>query len=115
MIKMPETMRTPIKLQKAKDTEVTGAPEREYVDAEKDPIIFCNFKTYGGTKAVHNDRLIVIDTAKIQMHYRDDIKPSDRFILLDDNTVWNIVGRPENVEQRNRLLIITVQYAGGGA
>lgn len=115
MLRLPEQMTTAIKLQKAKDTEVTGATERTYADAESDPIIFCNFKTKGGTKAVYNGRLILIDTATIQMHYRDDIKPSDRFILLDDNSVWNIVGRPENVEQRNRMLIITVQCTGGGA
>ena len=115
MLRLPEQMTTAIKLQKAQDVDVTGAPERTYVDAERDPVIFCNFKTKGGTKTVHNGRLIVIDTATIQMHYRDDIKPSDRFILLSDGSIWDVVGRPENVEQRNRMLIITVQYAGGGA
>ncbi|MGN0695035.1 MAG: head-tail adaptor protein [Lentihominibacter sp.] len=115
MFKPPETMTTAIKLQHAVDTDVTGATDREYIDAENDPVIFCNFKTRGGTKTVVNGRLLIIDTAEIQMHYRDDIKPSDRFILLQDGSIWNIIGRPENVEQRNRLLIITVQCTGGGA
>lgn len=115
MFKVQGQMTTAIKLQHAQDMDVSGATERFYVDAENDPIILCNFKTYGGTKAVHNGRLMVTDTATIQMHYRDDIKPSDRFVLLSDNSEWYIMGRPENVEQRNRLLIITVQTAGGGA
>ena len=115
MLRLPEQMTTAIKLQKAVDVDITGATERSYVDAEKDAVILCNFKTKGGTKTVHNGRLIVLETATIQMHFRDDIKASDRFVSLEDGSVWTIVGRPENVEQRNRMLIITVQLVEGGA
>lgn len=115
MLKLPKEMTTPIKLQHATDTKVSGGSDRDYVDSDTDPIIHCNFKTKGGTKTVVNGRLVIIDTATIQMHYRNDIKASDRFVLLEDGSIWNVVGRPENVEQRNRLLIITVQCVSGGA
>lgn len=114
MLDLPKQMRTAIKLQKAVDKKVTGATDRSYEDAKKDPVIRCNFKTKGGTQVIHNGKLIIINTATIQMRYRDDIEASDRFILLDDGSVWDVIGEPENVEQRNRLLIITVQRAGGG-
>lgn len=112
MYRPAEQMVTPIKLQKAISTNVTGAIKRSYEDAAEDSVIFCSFKTKGGTQSVQNGSLVVIDTAQVQMWYRDDVEISDRFILLQDGSAWKILNI-ENVEMRNQLLIITVQRVGG--
>lgn len=110
MFKVAEQMITPMRLQHRVAKDVMGAPEFDYIDAD-DPIIYCNFKSRGGTEAVHNGRYVVIDTATIQTWYRPDIKKSDR-LILDDGSMWEIKGK-ENVEQRNQILILKVQSAGG--
>lgn len=113
MFKPPEQMTTPMRLQHRVTTKVSGANEYTYVDAEKDPIIMCNFKSKGGTEAVHNGQYIILDTATVQTWYRPDIKKGDRLILEQDGSAWEIKGNPENVEMRNRILILKVQNAGG--
>ena len=113
MYKTPEHMVTPMRLQHRKITNVTGAKEATYTDAEMDPVIMCNFKSKGGTEAVHNGQYIILDTATVQTWYRPDIKKGDRLILEQDGSAWDIKGNPENVEMRNQLLILKVQNAGG--
>lgn len=112
MFKVSEQMTTPMKLQKRISKNVMGAPEFEYVDVPDDPIIYCNFKSKGGTEAVHDGRYIILDTATVQTWYRPDIAKGDR-LILPDGSAWDIKGNPENVEQRNQLLILRVQNAGG--
>lgn len=111
MFKVAEQMITPMQLQHRVAKDVMGAPEFDYIDAD-DPIIYCNFKSRGGTEVVHNGRYVVIDTATIQTWYRPDIRKGDR-LTLDDGSIWEIKGKPENVEQRNQILILKVQSAGG--
>lgn len=113
MLKPPEQMVTPMRLQHRSITNVSGAKEATYADAEVDPIIMCNFKSKGGTEAVHNGQYIILDTATVQTWYRPDIKKGDRLILEQDGSAWDIKGNPENVEMRNQLLILKLQNAGG--
>lgn len=112
MYKPAEQMTTPVKLQKAINTNVSGAVKRTYEDAVTDPVMYCSFKSKGGTQSVQNDSLVVIDTAQVQMWYREDIEISDRLILLQNGSAWKILNI-ENVEMRNQLLMITVQRVGG--
>lgn len=114
MLKAPEKMTTPMRLYKrsVNDTKAK-APEFEYIEAEKDPLIYVNFKSYGGTETVHNGRYIIIETATVTTWYRPDIQKGDRLKLEQDGSLWEIKGPPENVEMRNRLMILKVQRAGG--
>ena len=107
-------MTTAVKLQKRNSTIVSGAPEISYVDAD-DPIINCSFKTYGGTESVNNGLLTIINTANIVTWYRPDITAACRIILLQDNSVWEIIGEPENIEMRNQILQFKVRKVAGGA
>lgn len=113
MYKPPAQMTTPMKLQKCAKTEVTGAINRDYYDAPDDPVIMCSFKSKGGTEAIYNGKLTILDTAMLEMWYRPDVQAGDRFVMLSDGSKWDIKGRPENIEQRNQLLVIKVQRAGG--
>ena len=112
--KEADHLSTPTKLQKRKSTIVSGAPEFTYEDAF-DGQLNCSFKTYGGTESVSNGSLVIQNTAVVVTWYRQDIQASDRIILLQDNSIWEVLGEPENVDMLNQYLIFKVQKISGGA
>ena len=75
-------------------------------------VIHCSFKTYGGTESVSNDVLTVEDTANIETWYRPDITSACRIKL--GAKFYDIVGEPENIEQRNQFLKFKVRGVKGG-
>lgn len=107
-------MNTPVKLQNRVITKVSGAKEISYQDAT-DSMMFCSFKTYGGTETVINGVLAIENTASVLTWYRPDIKSSDRIVLLNNNTIWDIISDPENIDQRNQFLRFKVRKVTGGA
>ena len=105
---------TAVKLQKRIRIVVSGAPEFSYEDAA-DPILYCNFKTYGGTETISNGSLVLLNTATLITWYRQDIQAADRIVLLQDNSFWEVIGEPENIDMRNQYLIFKVRKISGGA
>ncbi len=105
-------MTTPMRLQVPTSTTVMGVVKKDYTDGD---VIMCNFKTYGGTESVSNDVLSVIDTAQITCWYRPDIKSDCRLKRLSDGAVFEILGEPENLEQRNQILYFKIRRVKGGA
>lgn len=105
---------TAVKLQKRIVTKVSGALEFTYVDAA-DPILNCNFKTYGGTETVVNGSLVILNTATLVTWYRQDIQAADRILLLQENSLWEVLGEPENIDMRNQYLIVKIRKISGGA
>lgn len=77
--------------------------------------IMVNFKTYGGTESVNNDVLSVIDTAQITCWYRPDIKGNCQLKRLSDGAIYDILGEPEDIEQRHQLLTFKIRRVKGGA
>ena len=112
--KEASSLTTPVKLQVRVKTIVSGAAEISYIDAT-DPIMFCSFKTFGGTESVNDGLLTIINTADIVSWYRPDITASSRIILLQDNSVWEVIGEPENIEMRNQIVKFKVRKVSGGA
>lgn len=106
---------TPMKLQVRAEILVSGAKEITYTDALNDPLVFCSFKTYGGTESVNNGLLTLVNTATVITWYRPEISGSCRLIRLQDNSIWEIIGEPENIEMRNQILILKVRRVTGGA
>ena len=105
---------TVVKLQKRIRTIVSGAPEFSYEDAS-DPILNCSFKTYGGTETISNGSLVLLNTATLITWYRQDIQAADRVVLLQDDSIWEVIGEPENIDMRNQYLILKVRKISGGA
>lgn len=105
-------MATPMRLQVPTSTTVMGVAKKDYTDGD---VIMCNFKTYGGTESISNDVLSVIDTAQITCWYRPDIKSDCRLKRLSDGAVFEILGEPENLEQRNQILYFKIRRVKGGA
>lgn len=75
-------------------------------------VIYCSFKTYGGSEVTVNGVLTVIDTANIETWYRPDINSSSR-IRLGDKT-YEVMGTPEDIEQRHQFLKFKVRAVRGG-
>lgn len=106
-------MTTPLMLQTPTSERVNGVLKKSFADAEG--IVYANFKTYGGTERQVNDAFVVEDTASIVCWYRPDITGGCRIKRLTDGAIFEIVGEPENIEQRNMMLKFKVKRVKGGA
>ena len=106
-------MTTPLKLQQAFNGVSYGVNVKSYKDVEG--VIMANFKTFGGTEINNNGVLGVEDTAQVVCWYRPDIKAECRIVLLSTGDVYEILGTPENIEQRNMFLKFKVRRIKGGA
>lgn len=108
-----QQMTTPCMLLSPVERNVLGVVKKEY---EKDGQRFnCNWKSYGGTEVINNDVLTIEDTATLVCWYNPLIRANCRVKRLTDGAVYEIVGEPENIEQRNMLLQFKVQRVKGGA
>lgn len=77
--------------------------------------IYISFKTYTGTETTTDDVFSVIDTAQVETWFRPDIKADCRIKLLQTGDLYEIVGKPENINMRNQFLKFKVQAVEGGA
>lgn len=105
-------MTTPMMIYKAEDKYELGVLVKQHVPVDK---IVCNFKTYGGTEKEVNGVIAVEDTATITTWYRPDITSDCILRRLTDGADFEILGEPENIEQRNMILRFKVRRIKGGA
>lgn len=85
-------------------------PAKPYADS---PTIFANFKTKGGTETEINGVYTILDTAQVVTWYRPDIKGDCRIARLPDGAVYEVMGEPENVDNRGQFIIFKVQRVKG--
>lgn len=103
-------MFTPVTLRECTGSAtVAGKRTPVYVDKG---IIFVNAKSYGGTEVVVNGVRQIIDTQSIVTRYREDIKKSGQ-LVFPDGSVYEIVARPEDIEQAHAFLKFKCEYVGG--
>lgn len=81
---------------------------------DADGIVYANFKTYGGTETRVNGIFEVIETAQIVCWYRPDITSDCRIKKATDGAVYEIIGDPENIDERNQFLKFKVRRIKGG-
>ena len=74
-----------------------------------------SFMTYGGQESNVNGVYSVLDTASIETWYRPDITSECRIKLLATGQVYEILGKPENINMRNQFLKFKVRAVEGGA
>jgi len=101
---------TPVELFNPTYKEVRGVTVKEY-PAEGE-LVFTKFKTYGGTESVVNDQLTVIDTASVETWYRPDITSASQIRL--NGKKYEVMGEPEDIEQRHEVLKFKVRGVKGG-
>lgn len=91
-----------------------GVTVKEYPKTGN-PIINCDFRTYGGTETTNNDIYTVVDTAQVETWYRPDITSDCRIKVLQTGTEYEIINTPENINMRNQFVKFKVQAVKGNA
>lgn len=106
-------MTTMCRLQTPTTATTLGVVNKSYVDAKG--LIAANWKSYGGTETTRNNVLSVEDTAQVVTWYRPDITSGCRIVRAEDNAVYEVIGDPEDIEQRHQFLQFKVRRVKGGA
>ena len=101
---------TPVELFNPTYETVKGTTKKVY--PETGELIFCSFKTYGGTETTINDQLAVVDTANVETWYRPDITSASQIRL--GGKKYEVIGEPEDIEQRHQFLKFKVRGVRGG-
>jgi hypothetical protein len=91
---------------------IKGSTKKVYPDAGE--LIYCSFRTFGGTERTDNDVLVVEDTAVIETWFRPDIK-ADCILESVEGLKYEILGTPENINMRNQILKFKIRAVRGGA
>ena len=114
MYRPPEAdeMTTPLILQTPTQSKYNGVRTNTFTDA--DGVIFANFKTYGGTERKVDGLWEVEDTAQIVCWFRPDVTSGCRIKRATDGAVFEIIGKPEDIEQRHQFLKFKVKSIKGG-
>ena len=75
----------------------------------------CNFKTYGGTETIVDGVMEIIDTATVTTWYDPAITAGCRIMLAQSGAEYDIIGEPEDIEQRHMIMRFKVRRVKGGA
>lgn len=76
--------------------------------------INCSFRTFGGTEKTIDGVISVENTAVIETWYRPDIKSNCELEDVD-GLRYEILGTPEDIEQRHQFLRFKIRAIKGGA
>lgn len=109
----PSPFTTPVKLLIPTYQTIKGVSKKTY--PENGDLIWCSFKTYGGTEREVNEAYSIEDTAKIETWYRPDIKSDCRIMLAESGATYEILNEPENIDMRNQYCTFKVRRIKGGA
>jgi SPP1 family predicted phage head-tail adaptor len=105
-----EPFTTPVELLNATYESVKGVTKKIYTVADT---INCSFRTFGGTESNVNGVITVVDTANVETWYRDDITSASQIRL--GAKVYEVIGEPEDIEQRHQFIKFKVRGVKGGA
>lgn len=79
-------------------------------------LFFGSFATYGGTEREVNGVRVVEDTATVGTWFRPEFAASGRVALANSpGKLYEIVGQPEDIEQRHQHLRMKLSRVQGGA
>lgn len=102
----------PAQVLKVSFEKINGVPTKVFTDGEQ---FFCSAKSYGGTERIINNKVVIEDTLDIETWFRSDITSADHIRLLDDDSEWEILNTPEDIERRHLYLKFKVRRIKGGA
>lgn len=105
-------MVTPAIHQKPNYSPIHGRETKTYIDAPR-PNIRGKFKQKGASEITANGVLVIQKQTTFSTWYKPDLKGGDRLII--DGTPYEVKGDPENVEDRGRYLVCTLEAIKGGA
>lgn len=105
-------MTTPAQIMTPTETIKHGVPVKTLVPGER---FNCNFATYGGTETNVNGIIAVEDTANVVTWFNPNITAGCVIRRLTDNADFEVIGEPENLEERQMLMLFKVKRFKGGA
>lgn len=90
--------------------KVNGVNQEYFTEGD---IFYCSAKSYGGTEKTVNGVYVVEDTWTIDAWYNPAFGKGDRIRFLDDNTEYEILASPENINRRGQYMRFKVSRIGG--
>ena len=100
----------PAMLRKRTITKVNGVNQESFTDKT---MFYCSAKSYGGTEKIVNDLFVIEDTWQIDTWYNPDFGKGDRIRFLDDDTEYEILASPENINRRGQYMRFKVVRISG--
>ena len=98
----PQNFTTPAQIYSVTYEKINGINTKTY---KENGIFFCSVKSYGGTETVQNNVLVIEDTITVESWFDDRITAETKIKLLDDNTEYEVISSPENIDRRNQFMI----------
>ena len=102
---------TPLRLFIPEFVAKKGSIKKVYKDTNT--IIFTSFRSFGGTEKVSNGMLIIEDTVTIETWYNPKIKAYCR--LYNGDVPYEVIGAPEDIENRHQYMRFKIRKVQGGA
>ena len=90
--------------------KVNGVNQETFTEGD---IFYCSAKSYGGTEKVVNGVYVIEDTWSIDTWYTPTIGKGDRVRFLDDNSEFEVLASPENINRRGQYMRFKVVSIGG--
>lgn len=90
--------------------KVNGVNQETFTEGDT---FYCSAKSYGGTEKVVNGVYVIEDTWSIDTWYTPAIGKGDRVRFLDDNSEYEVLASPENINRRGQYMRFKVVSIGG--
>lgn len=90
--------------------KVNGVNKETFAD---NTMFYCSAKSYGGTEKVVNGVYVIEDTWVIDTWFNHEFTKGDKIRFLDDNTEYEILASPENINRRGQYMRFKVVRIGG--
>ena len=103
--------RTPFKILKRSIKKVNGVNQEKFTEQKE--TLYCTAKSYGGTEKIINDVYTIVDTLTFQTYYTPAISKGDKILLLDDNSEYEVLASPENINRANKWLVFKGERFSG--
>ena len=95
--------------------KVLGVEKKTFPAPQDGLIFYGSFRTFGGTERTENGVYSVEDTAVIETWFRPEIQSNCRIAVLNSETIFEIIGTPENINMMYQFLKFKVRAVTGGA
>jgi hypothetical protein len=100
----------PAMLRKPTIIKANGVNQPSFEDKT---MFYCSAKSYGGTEKVVNGLYVIEDTWQIDTWFNPDFGKGDRIRFLDDDTEYEILASPENINRQGKFMRFKVVATGG--
>lgn len=95
-------LNVPARIWRCRYKRINGVQKAVYEPDED--IIWLGAKSYGGTEKTIDGVYTVEDTIEFTAYYNPTLTSSDRIQLLGDDSFWEILNTPENVDMRGAFM-----------